>query len=241
MSNAKLLTAEALAQLGSERLAALLLDAAEHDAAFARALRIAIASRNGAASAAAEIDAEIKRLKHGRGFIDQDRVAAAARDLSRLCSAIEGPLADADPEMALERIFDVIGLAPALLDRSDDSDGHIAEAIRSACTAAAELAGRAASRFPAERSAFRAYQIYLCDQYGVADGIIADFAQALDTPARAALRSWIEAEIARLPAPTDPDSGAERLREWKLIRALADIADAEGEGRHPLRARRRDR
>ncbi len=46
---------------------------------------------------------------------------------------------------------------------------------------------------------------------------------------RAALRSWTEAGIAHLPAPTDPDSGAERLREWRLIRALADIADAEGD------------
>jgi Family of unknown function (DUF6880) len=229
MPKSKVLTTEALVQLGSERLAALLLDVAEDDPALTRTLRIAIASRNGAASAAAEIDSEIKRLKRGRAFIDRDRVAAVARDLSRLCSAIEGPLADADPEMALERIFDVIDLAPALLDRSDDSDGHIGETIRSACTAAAELAKRAASTFPPERSAFRAYQTYLCDGYGVADGIIADFARALDTPARAALRSWIETEIARLPAPTDPESGAERLREWKLIHALADIADAEGD------------
>ena len=55
MPKSKLLTAEALAQLGSERLAALLLDAAARDAALARTLRIAIASGSGAASVAAEI------------------------------------------------------------------------------------------------------------------------------------------------------------------------------------------
>jgi hypothetical protein len=229
MAKSKLLTAEALAQLGSERLAALLLDAAAHDAALARTLRIAIASGNGAASVAAEIDAEIKRLKRGRSFLDRDRIAAVGHDLSRLCGAIEGPLADADPEMALERIFDLIDLAPALLDRSDDSDGHIGETIRAACTAAADLAKRADAVLPAKRSAFRAWQTYLFDEYGVADRIIADFAQALDTPVRAALRSWIEAEIARLPAPSNPNSAVERLPQWKLIRALSDIADAEGD------------
>jgi hypothetical protein len=106
---------------------------------------------------------------------------------------------------------------------------NAADAIRAACTAAAELAKRAPSVFPTVRSASRAYQGYLCDEYGVVDGIIADFAQPLNMPVRAALRSWVENEIARLPPRTDPDSGAERLRQWKLIHALADIADAEAD------------
>lgn len=227
MSKSKPLTAEALVQLGSERLAALLLDAAEQDAALARTLRIAVASRDGAA---AEIAAEIKRLKRGRGHIDRNRMLAFARDLSALCTAIEGPLADADPAMALERMFDFIDLAPSLIERSDDSDGHIGETMRSACEAAAELAARAAPALPPERAAYRSYQTYLCDEYGVADGIIADFAQALDGSARAALRSWIEAEIERLPPPAgDPGSATGRFAEWKLIHALADVADAEGD------------
>jgi hypothetical protein len=129
MSKSKPLTAEALVQLGSERLAALLL------------------------GAAAEIAAEIKRLKRGRGHIDRNRMLAFARDLSALCTAIEGPLADADPAMALERMFDFIDLAPSLIERSDDSDGHIGETMRSACEAAAELAARAAPPLPPERAA----------------------------------------------------------------------------------------
>jgi hypothetical protein len=229
MSKSKPLTPEALAQLGPERLAALLLDAAEHDAPLTRTLRIAVASSESADSAAVEIDAEIKRLKRGRGFIERDRTRAFARDLSALCTAIEGPLADADPVMALERMFDFIDLAPSLIERSDDSNGHIAETIRWACSSAAQLAARAAPALPPERAAFRAYQTYLCDEYGVADGIIADFAQALDGSARAALRLWFEAELQRLPPPADPNSATDRFGQWKLIHALADIADAEGD------------
>ncbi len=227
MSKSKPLTAEALARLGADRLAGLLLETAEHDAALARTLRIAVASRDGADAGAVEIDAEIKRLKRSRGFIDRDRTRAFARDLSALCTAIEGPLAEADPVMALERMFDFIDLAPSLIERSDDRDGHIAETIRWACSSAAELAARAAPALPPERAAFRAFQTYLCDDYGVADGIIADFAQALDAPARASLRSWIEAELQRLPPPPEPNSATGRFGQWKLIHALADIADAE--------------
>ena len=46
---------------------------------------------------------------------------AFAGGLSALCAAIEGPLADADPVMALARMFSFIDLAPALIERSDDS------------------------------------------------------------------------------------------------------------------------
>jgi hypothetical protein len=185
MSKSKPLTPEALAQLGPERLAALLLAAAEHDAPLTLTLRIAVASSESADSAAVEIDAEIKRLKRGKGFIERDRTRAFARDLSALCTAIEGPLADADPVMALERMFDFIELAPSLIERSEDRDGHIAETIRWACSSAAQLAAPAAPALPPEGAAFRAYQTYLCDEYGVADGIIAVFAQALDGSARA--------------------------------------------------------
>lgn len=84
MRKSKPLTAEALAEPGADRLSALLLDAAEHDAALARSLRIAVAARDGADSAATAIDAEIKRLKRGTSLIDYQRVPAFARDLSAL-------------------------------------------------------------------------------------------------------------------------------------------------------------
>jgi Family of unknown function (DUF6880) len=228
MAKSQPLTAEALVKLGPDRLAALLLDAAEHDAALARTLRVAVASQAGAASAAAEIDAEIKRLKRGTSFIDRHRVPDFVRGLSALHDAIVGPLADADPEMALERIFDFIDLAPALIERTDD-EGQIADVMRSACADAAALAARASPTFSSERSAFRAYQTYLCDDYGVADHIIAEFAQALDATARAALREWIEGDLARLPPPGEPGSTSAPRGVWKLIFALAQIADAEGD------------
>ena len=95
-------------------------------------------------------------------------------------------------------MFDFIDLAPALIERNDDSDGHRGHhpfGVRGG-----RLVG--GSSFPGatpERAGFRAYQTYLCDGYGVSDGIIAAFAQALDAPTRTALCLWIETDLARLP------------------------------------------
>jgi len=117
MAKSRTLTVETVSQLGVERLARLLLDKAEDDPALMRALRVAVASRNGPAEATAEIDAEIKRIKRGKASIDWRRAPAFARDLKSLRDAIEGPLAEADPMIALERMFDFIDLAP-LCDRA---------------------------------------------------------------------------------------------------------------------------
>jgi len=117
MAKSRTLTVETVSQLGVERLARLLLDKAEDDPALMRALRVAVASRNGPAEATAEIDAEIKRIKRGKASIDWRRAPAFARDLESLRDTIEGPLAEADPMIALERMFDFIDLAP-LCDRA---------------------------------------------------------------------------------------------------------------------------
>ncbi|HEY3910209.1 MAG TPA: hypothetical protein VGM07_10000 [Stellaceae bacterium] len=53
--------------------------------------------------------------------------------------------------------------------------------------------------------------------------------RGLSTPPRAALREWIEGDLARLPPPADPGSTSGRHGVWKLIFALAQIADAEGD------------
>jgi hypothetical protein len=213
MATSQPLTAEALVKLGPERLAALLLDAAEHDAALARTLRVAVASQAGATAAAVEIDAEIKRLKRGTSFIDRHRVPDFVRGLSALHDAITGPLADADPEMALERIFDFIDLAPTLIDRTDD-DGQIADVMRSTCIDAAELAARASSTFPSERSAFRAYQTYLCDDYGTC---VRGMRRCLGIPRLEQIQCGqnrsLLARYSRQPARRP-------IRIWKFTRAL---------------------
>src|SRR5512132_468935 len=113
MANAKTLTPAAVAALGAERLAALLLQAAEYDPALMRSVRFAVASRIDAAAAAAEIDQQIRRFRRSTAFVDHRERMAFARDLGTLVDAIAGPLADLDPAGALARMLDFIALTPS--------------------------------------------------------------------------------------------------------------------------------
>jgi hypothetical protein len=56
MAKSRTLTVEEISQLGSEQLAQLLLDVAEDDPTLVRSLRIAVASRDGAARKQMTID-----------------------------------------------------------------------------------------------------------------------------------------------------------------------------------------
>ena len=190
----------------------------EHDAEVARRLRIAVAARRD--SAAAVIGAEIRRLKRGTSLVDYKRMLAFARDLSALGAAIEGPLADADPGIGA-RTHVRFHRSGASTDRAQRRQRRVHRGhIRSACAAAALLAARASAALPPNAPVFARPNLSL-RRNGVADGIIAAFAQALDAATRTALCLWIETDLARLPPPADPDSAAGRLSAWKLIQALA--------------------
>ena len=141
MPKAKTLTLAAVAALGAERLAALLLEAAEYDPALMRSVRFAVASRIDAAAAAAELDEQIRSFRRGTAFVDHRKRMAFARDLGALVNAIAGPLADLDPAAALARMLDFIALAPPIFERSDD-DGTIGDQFQAACAAVATLIGR---------------------------------------------------------------------------------------------------
>jgi hypothetical protein len=81
-----------------------------------------------------------------------------------------------------------------------------------------------------EDLARRGYALYRADDYGVTDGLATALAKGLDAQQRATLKSWIEADLVRLPpefADETPSRG--RLEAWRLIRALADVADAAGD------------
>ncbi len=230
MPKAKTLTVEAVAELGAERLAALLLAAAQHDPALLRSLRVAVASRVDAAAVTSEIDQQIRSVRRSTAFVDHRKLMILARELGTLRDAIAGPLAHLDPAAALSRMFDFIALAPSVFERSDD-DGLVGDEFRTACETVATLLARIPPGPAIEELARRGYALYRADDYGSADGLVAALADGLDAQQRATLQSWIELDLARLPPESADDEMATRgrLDAWRLIRALADVADAAGD------------
>jgi len=80
----KKLTSKALEALGTERLAELLLELAQEDAATRRRLRYALAQTGGTDELAREVRKRLAAMRRARSFVDLRRAGQRDRRLARL-------------------------------------------------------------------------------------------------------------------------------------------------------------
>ena len=97
----KALNAANLKALGSERLAALVLELADDHPAAKRLLRLALAGESSAEDLAAEIDKRLETIGQSQARVSWRRYREFVRDLELHRSAIAGRLAELDPNLAL--------------------------------------------------------------------------------------------------------------------------------------------
>ena len=116
------LNAKNLEALGPARLAALLLQHTEGNAAARRALRLALAEQRGPLVMAQEVRKRLAAVERSSSWLDQKRRDALLADLDRQRQAIAGPIAAHDPDLALELLWRFLDLASSLQDRCDCSD-----------------------------------------------------------------------------------------------------------------------
>jgi hypothetical protein len=116
------LNAKNLAALGPARLAALLLQHTEGNAAARRALRLALAEQQGPLEMAQEVRKRLAAVERASSWLDQKRRDALLADLDRQRQAIAGPIAAHDPDLALELLWRFLDLAKSLGDRCDCFD-----------------------------------------------------------------------------------------------------------------------
>jgi hypothetical protein len=116
------LNAKNLEALGTARLAALLLQHTEGNAAARRALRLALAEQRGPLEMAQEVRKRLAAVERSSSWLDQKRRDALLADLNRQRQAIAGPIAAHDPDLAVELLWRFLDLASSLQDRCDCSD-----------------------------------------------------------------------------------------------------------------------
>ena len=116
------LNAKNLEALGSARLAALLLQHTEGNAAARRALRLALAEQQGPLEMAQEVRKRLASVERSSSWLDQKRRDALLADLDRQRQAIAGPIAAHDPDLALELLWRFLDLAKSVGDRCDCFD-----------------------------------------------------------------------------------------------------------------------
>ena len=200
MAGRSSLNAKNLEGLGAARLAALLMQLTEGNAAARRTLRLALAESRGPEEMAQEVRKRLAAVERSNRWLETRERDALLADLERQRQAIAGAIAEQAPALALELQWRFLELAPLLLDRCDDSDElglRFFHRLSADLGAVACRAGR-----PPTALADQVAEVWLgthCRQY---EPLILHLAPALASEGLLRLRARMEAER---PAEADPE------------------------------------
>lgn len=139
MARRPAITHEKPLELGPEKLAQLVLDEAERDAAFRKRVSAALAARKGPGSVAKIVDRRLGALERVRSFIDWNKVGAFRDDLAATVATIAEELGKADPGMAIDRLLRFTATHDSVFARVDDSYGRIEDVYYQAIAEAGQL------------------------------------------------------------------------------------------------------
>jgi hypothetical protein len=140
MTAKRTLNARNLEALGAAALAELLIEVSTGNAVIQRRLRLALAAAGGAEGAAQEVRKRLAAIARSTTFIDSARRKALLTDLEAQQQAITGPIAAADPALALELLVRFLALVEGVLDRCSDSTGAVIGLFQRAVNDLASLA-----------------------------------------------------------------------------------------------------
>ena len=115
MARTKSVAPEALAALGAEALAQVLIAHADTDPVLRKKLVMLLASTEGPGKLAAEIDKRIKTIGRSRSFVDWEKRKLLVQELDHLRVTIATRLAAQDRERAIELLWDFLGIADTVL------------------------------------------------------------------------------------------------------------------------------
>ena len=186
------LNAKNLEALGSARLAALLLQHTEGNAAARRALRLALAEQRGPLEMAQELRKRLAAVERSSSWLDQKRRDALLADLDGQRQAIAGPIAAHDPDLAVELLWRFLDLASSLQDRCDCSDDAELPLFHQASADLGQVACRAKGSTAALAEQVAA--AWLENEGGEYDHLIAHLKDALKPEGLQQLRQMMEAQ-----------------------------------------------
>ena len=129
---------DALERLGSRRLANLLADLAVCDPITMAAVDLALAEGQGTEQLVATVTEQVGAISRLEGFLSRYEASVLQRKLDLLRDAIRGPLAEADVEAAVEKMWSLLRLAESVFENAADGDDWISGLFE---TAVADLAG----------------------------------------------------------------------------------------------------
>lgn len=236
----KALNQKNLESLGAEKLAELVMELVQGSAALQRRARMELSAAQGPKEIAADVRKRLASLRRSKSWIDWRKQRALIKDLDALLEMIETKVAPHDANEAFELAWTFLTVAPALYERTDDSNGAIGDEMSFAVRLIEKIAPEV--QLAAEVLADRILDAVVAAGYGEFDGIIPATAPILgdagleylkkitsdwaETPPQAheleRYRSWGLSSIT-------PEEIVQRNRKSTSSVILADIADAQGD------------
>ena len=243
MASKTKLNAENLEALGAQRLAQLLMDLADGDAATKRRLRLELTAHAAPETMAAEVRKRLTQIARARSFADWTRVRDLAADLDAQRRAIIDQVAKSDAAQALELMWRFMDLAEAVHERCYDSNGIIGDVFRDASRDLGPLT-QAAKPDPVAL-ADRVFTALNENSYGQYDHLIETLSSSLGAKGLARLK-WRFTELSKRPVERPPSEKRKVIgwgtggpfyedeikassRESTIRLALLEIADAQGD------------
>ena len=237
------LNAQNLEALGAMRLAELLIEISDGNAAVKRRLRLELAGAQSPDEASREIRKRLSAISRSRTFVDWQNRRGLVEDLQTQRRAIVDHVARTDPREALELMWSFMGLASSVFARCDDSSGTVIGIFREGVSDLERLAE--ATKGDATELADRTFQALLDNDYGQFDHLIAALRPALGDAGLEHLKLRVIA-LSKEPAKKPKDQERRKVgwsmsgpiyedeienhhRASVIHLALRDIADAQGD------------
>jgi len=236
----KTLNKQNLERLGAEKLAELVMELVQGSAALQRRARMELSAAQGPKEIASDVRKRLASLRRSKSWIDWRKQRVLIKDLDALLDMIENKIAPHDANEAFELAWTFLTVAPALYERTDDSNGAIGDEMSFAVRLIEKIAPEV--QLDAEVLAERILDAVVTAGYGEFDGIIPATAPILGNAGLEHLK-----KITKIWAETPPqENELERYRSWGISSTtpeeivqrnrkstssviLADIADAQGD------------
>ncbi len=243
MTSKKTLNAANLETLGAARLAELLIEISEGNAAAKRRLRLELVGAGSPADVAKEIRKRLATIARSRGFVEWQNRKALIDDLEAQRRAIVEQVAKRAPNEGLELMWRFVDLAASVYGRTDDSSGIISGVFHTAVADLGEIAQTA--RPDPKQLADQVFAALNRNRFGQFDGLIKTLKPALGPAGLEHLKQRmvaLSAEPVQRPADNQrkvvaygstgtiyADEMEERARVSTVRLALQAIADAQGD------------
>ena len=228
-----------LERLGADKLAALVMELVQGNAALQRRARMELSAAQGPRDVAADLRKRFASLRRSTSYVDWRKQRALVKDLESLVSMIETSIIPHDAQEAFELLWSFLQLAPSIHERTDDSNGAVGDVFRRAMELISVLSPRVT--MDAKTLAERILDAVVEAGYGEFDGIIPATAEVLGPEGLEHLKQITKAwaETAPTPAEIDayqrfglhlsPADAVRRAKQSTCAIILADVADAQGD------------